>query len=298
MQSLKNYISLIRPHHWIKNSFIFLPVFFGGQFLHPQLWPSLIAGFLIFSIIASAVYILNDLQDIESDKKHPVKCKRPFASGKVSQKTGYLMLFLHVFIGLTSAWLLNPSFFYIITIYLIINIFYSYGLKSISILDIMIVAFGFILRLKAGGILADVNLSIWINIMVFLLALLIAVGKRRDDILIREQSGIILRKSLTGYNLPFLNAWLSILSAVTVVAYLMYTLSPIVIERLGTYRLYYTTVFVVAGLMRYLQLVYIDNATASPIKILYKDTFIQVIIVTWVMAFFTIIYLPDMPIFK
>ncbi len=297
MQSLKNYILLIRPHHWIKNTFIFLPVFFGGQFLHAQLWPRLIIGFFVYSILASAVYILNDLQDVASDRQHPVKCKRPFASGVFSTKTGYLMLFLHVIVGLACAWYLNASFFYIVSIYLIINIFYSYGLKSISILDIMIVAVGFILRLKAGGILADVDLSLWINIMVFLLALLIAVGKRRDDILIREQSGITLRKSLAGYNLPFLNAWLSILSAITIVAYLMYTLSPTVIERLGTYRLYYTTVFVVAGLMRYLQLVYIDNATASPIKILYRDIFIQVIIVTWIMAFFAIIYLPDMPIF-
>jgi decaprenyl-phosphate phosphoribosyltransferase len=292
------YIKLLRVKHWVKNTFIFIPLFFAGDFLIESNWIKLILGFFSFSFIASAVYIINDYRDIENDKLHPEKSKRPLASGKVKPTNAFIIFSLLILVGLSIAWYCSIGFFAICLVYFILNLSYSFGLKSVSILDVMIVAAGFNLRIKGGGILSDVDLSSWITIMVFLLALFMAVGKRRDDILIKENSGVAMRKSLTGYNRQFLDIWLGILSAVIIVSYLMYTLSPDVIHRLGTYRLYYTSIFVIAGLMRYLQLVFIANDTSSPIKILYTDRFTQLVLLLWVISFVIIIYLPNDAIFK
>jgi decaprenyl-phosphate phosphoribosyltransferase len=292
------YIKLLRVKHWVKNTFIFIPLFFAGDFLIESNWIKLILGFFSFSFIASAVYIINDYRDIENDKLHPEKSKRPLASGKVKPTNAFIIFGLLILLGLSIAWYSSIGFFAICLVYFVLNLSYSFGLKSISILDVMIVAAGFNLRIKGGGILSDVDLSSWITIMVFLLALFMAVGKRRDDILIKENSGVAMRKSLTGYNRQFLDIWLGILSAIIIVSYLMYTLSPDVIQRLGTYRLYYTSIFVIAGLMRYLQLVFIANDTSSPIKILYTDRFTQLVLLLWVISFVIIIYLPNDAIFK
>jgi len=293
-----NYIKLLRVKHWIKNLFIFLPMFFAGEFLGTQYWARLIAGFFAFSFMASAVYILNDYRDIENDRLHPEKSKRPLASGKVKPHFALVFFIVLIITGLVTAWICSTGFFLICVFYLVLNVFYSFGLKSIAILDVMIVAVGFNLRIKAGGILGDIDLSSWINVMVFLLALFMAVGKRRDDILIKESSGLSMRKSLSGYNLAFLDTWIGVLSGIIIVSYLMYTMSPVVITRLGTYRLYYTAIFVIAGLMRYMQLVFIANDSSSPIKVIYKDRFIQVVLLLWIISYFVIIYLPDDPIFR
>jgi 4-hydroxybenzoate polyprenyltransferase len=180
----------------------------------------------------------------------------------------------------------------------VLNVAYSFGLKNISILDILIIAAGFVLRIKAGGAIANVGISEWLMIMVFLLSLFLALAKRRDDILIGERSGKKMRKAMSGYNKQFLNISLAIVSTIIIMAYLMYTISPDVIRRLGTYRLYYTGIFVLAGLMRYLQLVYVNQDTGSPIKILYKDHFIQICIILWILSFYALIYFPDFPIFE
>lgn len=290
-------IKLLRPQQWIKNTFLFLPAFFAGNIGVLAYWPQLIGGFFSFSFTASAVYIINDYRDREADRLHPEKSKRPIASGKVGAKTALILFFVLVTAGLGLAFYMNRGFFYISSFYLILNILYSFGLKNVSILDIMIVALGFNLRLKGGGLLSAVPLSSWIVIMVFLLSLFIAVGKRRDDILIKDSSGKTMRKSLSGYNIEFLNAWLGILAGVIIVAYLMYAQAPASQSHMGSYRLYYTMIFVIAGLMRYLQLVYIDKKTGSPIKILYTDRFLQIVLVLWMVAYFAIIYLPDESIF-
>lgn len=295
---MADYLKLLRVKHWVKNIFIFIPLFFAGDILTESNWLVLILGFFSFSFIASSVYILNDYRDIESDKLHPEKSKRPLASGKVKPHIAFLIFAILIISGMSLAWYCSFGFLIICLIYFIVNLSYSFGLKNISILDVMIVAVGFNLRIKGGGILSDVDLSSWINIMVFQLSLFMAIAKRRDDILIRENSGVNMRKSLSGYNRPFLDIWLGILSAIIIVSYLMYTLSPEVITRLGTYRLYYTCVFVIAGLMRYMQLVFINNDTSSPIKVLYSDRLIQVILLLWVISYSIIIYLPDDPIFK
>jgi len=171
-------------------------------------------------------------------------------------------------------------------------------LKTIPILDVFIVAIGFVLRVKAGAVLAYIGLSEWLTIMIFLLALFMAVGKRRDDVLLKLSSGLDMRKAIKGYNLEFLNILLSLICAVIIVAYFMYTMSPEVELRLGTYRLYYTCLFVLAGIMRYLQIIYVDAKAGSPTKILYRDRFIQLCILLWIASFYMIIYTKNIIIFN
>lgn len=290
-------IKLLRPQQWVKNTFLFLPTFFAGAIGFTDHWLQLLGGFVSFSLTASAVYVLNDYRDRESDRLHPEKSKRPIASGKVSPTQAIVIFVALIIGGLGLAAWLKMSFFFISLIYLFLNILYSFGLKNVSIIDIMIVAVGFNIRLKGGGLLVDIPLSSWITIMVFLLSLFIAVGKRRDDILIKDNSGKVMRKSLAGYNIEFLNAWLGILAGVIIVAYIMYAQDKPSQAHMGSYRLYYTMVFVIAGLMRYMQLVYIDQKTGSPIKIVYTDRFLQVVLISWMVVYFIIIYLPRESIF-
>jgi hypothetical protein len=162
----------------------------------------------------------------------------------------------------------------------------------------MILAMGFVLRIKGGSVISYVPLSEWIIIMVFLLAVFMAIGKRRDDVLLKLSSGTDMRKSIKGYNLELLNVLLALVCAVIVVAYLMYTTSEETIQRMGSSRLYYTCIFVLAGIMRYLSIIYVAADSGSPTKILYKDRFIQITLLLWIASFTLILYLKDITLFK
>lgn len=291
------YIELLRSKHWIKNLFLFIPIFFAGEFMNFQKLSELIPAFIAFSLSASAIYIYNDYRDIESDKKHPKKSKRPLASGKVSKAAAFAIIVVLLVVGLFLAYNLRPKFLFILSIYLVLNFLYSSGLKKVGILDIFIVAAGFVIRVKAGGIATGIPLSAWLNVMIFLLALLLTIAKRRDDVLIKDGSGIELRKSTKNYNLELMNSLIIMVSGIIIVSYLIYTLSPEVMNRFNTHRLYYTSIFVIAGVMRYLQLVFVDNDTGSPTSILYKDKFIQLSIVLWIVSFGLLIYFPSFQIF-
>lgn len=286
------YIKLLRPKHWVKNAFLFIPLFFAGEIFNTQKLFHLLVAFVAFSLIASSIYIINDYKDIEADKQHPVKCKRPLASGAISKTTALLLFALCILLGTVIASCVSGKFMFVLGIYFVLNLLYCFGLKNISILDIMILSTGFVLRVKSGGVTADVAMSEWLTIMIFLLALFMAIAKRRDDILIKQDSGKEMRKAASGYNMDFLNVMLALVSAVMIVCYLMYTISPETQARFHTYRLYYTTLFVIGGLLRYLQITYVENNTGSPTKILYKDRFIQLTILLWVLSFYVLIYLP------
>lgn len=292
------YIKLLRPKDWAKNLFLFIPLFFSGELRHWDLYPTLILGFIAFSFVASSIYIINDYRDIEDDQKHPVKSKRPLASGAVSKNAAIIICILLLLMGFGISYYIKEKFLFVIGIYFMLNLAYSFGLKTIPILDIVIVAIGFVLRVKGGAVIAAIGVSEWLNIMVFLLALFMAIGKRRDDVLLKLSSGTDMRKSIKGYNLEYLNVVLALVCAVIVVAYFMYTMSPEVLQRLGTYRLYYTCLFVLAGILRYLQIIFVQAASGSPTKILYRDRFIQITILLWIASFYLIIYMKDITIFK
>lgn len=292
------YIKLLRPKDWAKNLFLFIPLFFAGEIANTEKIFLVLLGFISFSFIASSIYIINDYRDIEDDKKHPEKCKRPLASGAVSKTSAIIIAIVLLVVGFTLAWWIKEKFLFVLGIYFIINFGYSFGLKTIPILDIILLSIGFVLRVKAGSVIAFIPLSEWIIIMVFLLALFMAIGKRRDDVLIKINSGNEMRKSVKGYNLEFLNVLIALVCAVIIVAYFMYTMSDEVIKRLGTYRLYYTCLFVMAGIMRYLQLIFVSSDSGSPTKILYKDRFIQIVLLLWIASFIAIIYIKDLTLFK
>jgi 4-hydroxybenzoate polyprenyltransferase len=304
------YLKLLRPKDWAKNLFLFIPLFFSGELFSWDVYPKLLLGFAAFCCMASSIYIINDYRDIEDDRKHPVKSKRPLASGAVSKNSAIIICLVLIAAGFALGFFIKEKFLFILGIYFLLNLAYSFGLKSIAILDIVIVAVGFVLRVKGGAVIANIGLSEWLNIMVFLLALFMAIGKRRDDVLLKLSSGTDMRKSIKGYNLEFLNVILSLVCAVIVVAYFMYTMSPEVQERIanlgpqkqnstgGAYRLYYTCLFVLAGIMRYLQIIFVQAASGSPTKILYKDRFVQATILLWIASFYLIIYMKDVTIFK
>lgn len=300
---MRDYIKLLRPKDWAKNLFLFIPSFFAGRLFDPlelkEQFLLLIGGFVAFSFLASSIYILNDYRDIEDDRKHPKKCKRPMASGRVKKGTGLAVCILLAVAGLAISVVLDPSmkFLFITSLYFVINLGYCFGLKNISILDILLVSTGFVLRVKGGAILGDIHVTEWLVIMTFLLALFMAIAKRRDDVMLKVATGADMRKSMKGYSLEFLNTLLGLFCAILIVAYINYTVSGALYKQFG-HRLYYTSLFVIAGIMRYLQITFVMNQAGSPTEILYKDRFIQLTLVLWMASFYFILYMKDITVFK
>jgi 4-hydroxybenzoate polyprenyltransferase len=286
---LTEVIKLIRIHQWVKNLFIFLPAFFG-QALKAESAVNLGLGFLCFSFIASAVYILNDIKDVEADRLHNEKKNRPIAARTVSVGMGYGLASIFVVVALVGAFLLNEMFFAACIFYLGQNVLYTIWLKRFALIDITIISIGFLIRLYAGGVIADVPISNWMYIMTFLLAMLLALGKRRDDLLILKNEGTEVRKAVRGYSLEFVNVSSVMLSAVVVVAYIMYTLSPDIIARVGNSNVYITSLFVVLGILRYLQLALVYENTGSPTKILLKDNPTRLTVLGWILTFGYLLY--------
>jgi decaprenyl-phosphate phosphoribosyltransferase len=297
---MKYYIKLLRPKDWAKNLFLIVPSFFAGQFFVPFRVPHILEGFFAFSFFASGIYIINDYRDIEDDRKHPVKCKRPLASGKVRKPAAIIICIVLLILGCFLGYLADTHFLFlfILGLYFFINLSYSFGLKNIAILDILILSAGFVLRVKGGAVISKVDTSEWLIIMTFLLSLFMAIAKRRDDLLLKGTTGTDMRKSMSGYNLDFLNTLLGLSSAIIIVAYINYTVSPLTVMRLGTYRLYYSSLFVIAGLMRYLQITFVQKKSGSPTEILYKDLFIQITLALWIVSIYVILYLRDVTIFN
>lgn len=270
---------------------MFIPIFFAGELFDVNKLMPLALSFLAFSVVASAIYTFNDIRDVRLDRLHPEKCKRPIASGAVKESTGYILAIGLAMLGLGMAYFINQNFLIVLASYFVLNIGYSWGLKNIAILDLLIVASGFVLRIISGGFVADVSVSQWLILMVYLLALFIVLAKRREDILEFNQSGKVVRTSSQNYNLDFIHSVLTMLSAVLVVSYVMYTLSPDVMERFNSEYLYLTSVFVIAGVMRYIQITVVENKSGSPTKIFYSDRFLHVTLTGWVISFFLIIYI-------
>ena len=226
---------------------------------------------------------------------HPIKCKRPIACGAISIKTAYAIMAACLASSILILFFFGGKHQYeimaLIALYYLLNIAYCIRLKQFVIIDVFIISTGFVLRILVGGIAAGVWLSEWIVIMTFLLALFLAFAKRRDDVLIYQETGISQRKNINRYNLDFMNQVMTVISTITIVAYLMYTLSPDVIERFHSRHIYLTTIFVLLGIIRYLQVSLVDSKSGSPTKILLTDKYIQFCIVGWIVLFLIFIYL-------
>ncbi len=287
--SMGTIFRLLRVHQWVKNGFVFFPAFFAEAIFRPGVLPRVTLGFLCFSFAASAIYMFNDLRDVEQDRLHPVKKHRPIASGAVPLWAVPWASLLLAAAALVGAWFLELHFALILVGYLAMNLLYSLGLKRVPILDVCIIAVGFLLRVLAGGLIAHVPVSHWIELITFLLALFLALAKRRDDLVLPD-GGSGVRPSLHGYTLQFIDACMITLAAITVQSYIMYTVSVEVIERMGSDKLYLTSIFVVLGMMRYFQLSLVEQRTGSPSKLIFKDRPIQLIILGWLISFGIILY--------
>lgn len=274
----------------MKNLFVFLPAFFAGRIANFGLLSQTLVAFISLCLLASAIYILNDVRDLAADRAHPTKRNRSIASGRVSVRAALVQALSFCMAGLAVAGSLGLSVLVLAGLYLALNLAYSLGLKHIPILDIFIVSVGYVIRIFIGGVVDNVMISMWIVIMTFLLALFLALGKRRDDVLIFIESGAKTRKAVDGYTLSFIDSAMMVMAAVNVVSYIQYTVSPDVIGKFHTDKLYVTTVFVLLGILRYLQLTLVEKRSSSPTEVLYMDRFIQLTLIGWILSFMVIIY--------
>ena len=291
---LRHIIKVARPTHWIKNLFVFLPVFFGGGLLNTTDAIAATLTFLSFSLAASAIYCLNDIIDINADRAHPVKCKRPIASGAITIPQAYGMMALSMLVSIVLMFLLpegQAKTILVIVAYFIINMAYCLRLKEYAIIDVCIIATGFVLRILAGGYATGVQLSKWIVLMTFLLTLFLAFAKRRDDVLRMNSTGQAPRKNTSRYNLTFINQAITITAGVMLVCYVMYTVSPEIILQFGTDKLYLTSILVILAILRYLQISFVDEKSGDPVKVALSDRATQLILLAWIFSFLVIIYL-------
>jgi decaprenyl-phosphate phosphoribosyltransferase len=288
--NIPSLLHLMRPHQYVKNFFIFLPLFFGLQITDTALLLNAFIAFIAFSISASAIYTLNDYHDIEEDRQHPKKKKRPLASGAISKPQAIIVMSVLFILGFILIVSLSMQATYILLAYVGMNIAYSFYLKHIPIVDISTIAIGFVLRLFVGASVTGIHLSMWIVIMTFLLALFMALAKRRDDVLIYMETGKKMRKVIVGYNLVFLDGAMMIMSAVVIVSYVNYTTSTALVEQVGSEYLYLTAFFVIVGILRYMKITFVNKQSGSPTKIVLKDLFMQLILLGWIVSFAWIIY--------
>ena len=286
----KQIAELLRVQQYVKNVFIFAPLFFALEFGNLELLLSTVVAFVAFSLAASGVYLLNDCLDIAQDRQHPSKKNRPVASGLISIRFAIaLSAFLMAAGGMLMAWL-SIQGAGIVGAYVLLNVAYSLLLKHIAVLDVAIIATGFVLRLFVGSAVTGIELTFWIVVITFLLALFLALAKRRSDVLLFLNTGAKTRKVIDGYNLRFLDSAMAIMASVVIVSYILWTTSTEIIQKLHSKYLYLTALFVILGILRYMQITLVDENSGSPTEILWKDRFIQLNSVCWVLVFAWILY--------
>ncbi|MDC0622879.1 UbiA prenyltransferase family protein [Flavobacteriaceae bacterium] len=245
---------------------------------------------LSFSLVASFIYIINDIFDIEFDKIHPEKRNRPIASGKISIKQSLSLGFCFLSLGLIVLWNVSYNSFLLTILYVILNFCYSLKLKHIPIVDFIIIALGFVIRILIGGEIGNIELTQWMIVMIFLLSLFIAITKRRDDVYQFELEKKINRKVVSEYTVEYMDKLITITSSALLVSYLLFITSESVISRYPSKYLIVSFLFVLVGVFRYNLITYVKNKSGSPLKILFKDFFLQITLLLWVLTFFIIIY--------
>ena len=283
-------LKLLRINQWIKNLFMFAPLMFSKQIFRQQAFIEVSLGFVIFSLASSSVYIFNDLQDINSDKQHPQKKNRPLPSGKISrQAAARVAIFLSV-ISLGTSFYIDSTFGFIVLTYVIINVFYSIILKHLVILDVMVIAAGFVLRVLAGAAVVKVYPSNWLLICTTLLALFLGFSKRRHELVILADSAYSHRKVLEHYNTYYLDQMIAIVTAATVMSYMLYTVSEETVKFFGTRQLIWTVPFVFYGIFRYLFLIHKKEKGGDPAEIMIKDKPLLINLLLWIISVIIIIY--------
>jgi 4-hydroxybenzoate polyprenyltransferase len=285
-------IKSARPKQWIKNLFIFAPLLFSQNLFEIPLLIKSITAFIAFCLLSSSLYILNDIRDLEEDKHHPIKSKRPLASGKISKSQAWIafsvLLVLSVAVSLLF---LNQEFMFAALIYVILQFSYSFRLKHVIILDVFIIAAGFIIRVIAGGFAINVQVSQWLLICTLLLALFLALSKRRHEIILLGEDAINHRPILKEYSPYLLDQMIAVVTASTVIAYCLYTISEETVAKFGSAELIYTVPFVLYGIFRYLYLIHQRAQGGTPETLIIKDKPLLIDLFLWIASAVFILYL-------
>ncbi len=291
MTSPIDLIKLIRPTHWVKNAFVFAPLVFSGNLFEPKLFLLSLFAAVLFSLLASAIYIFNDINDAEADRLHRKKRLRPIASGAVSMPLAwgiFALLIAAVAAGCLALLDTAPLLSAVLTVYLVINLAYSLGLKHVQLVELFAVASGFILRLLAGALSTGISLSSWILVATALVSLMLVVGKRRGD-LAQNNDPENRRKSLSGYDLHYLDSLMVMMSAATLVSYVMFCTSEYGEAKFGEWVIL-TGVFVTFGIFRFLQIVIVNEGGDSPTSMVLRDKMMLGTLIGWIVSFILIIY--------
>lgn len=284
-------IKTMRPRQWVtKNIFIFAAIVFDRQLFITESFLRTLAGFALFCLISSSVYIFNDLADIEADRQHPKKKERPIPAGLLPVPAAWMSGFVLCAFTLIAGYFLSPNFAALITLYFLINIAYSKWLKHIPILDVLIISAGFVLRVGAGVTLIHVErFSPWLYVVMTLLSLFLGFGKRRAELALLAQGAGSHRKVLDGYTLPLLDKYIMIVSGTTIVAYSLYTFSAPNLPQ--NHSMMLTIPFVVYAIFRYLYLIEVEQAGGAPEEVLLTDRPFQVAMFLWAAVVLSIFYL-------
>jgi 4-hydroxybenzoate polyprenyltransferase len=280
----------MRVQQWIKNLFLFAALVFS---FHLRYWNDVlltVAGFFAFSLAASGIYLVNDVADLEADKLHPVKSKRPLPSGKLSKQAALVSSVILMAIGVAWGFYLRMDYGIVVVVYVMINIAYSISLKNVVILDVMTIAAGFVLRVIGGAVLIDVPTSEWLIVCTVLLSLFLGFSKRRHELTLLEGVANSHRTVLRQYSPYFLDQMIGIVTASTVMSYALYTMSAETMQKFGTKHLIYTVPFVLYGIFRYLYLVHKNEEGGNPAKLAVTDRPLLVNIILWVIVVIVIIY--------
>jgi len=289
-EMLKAIIREMRPRQWAKNVFIFAALVFDEQLTQKEPLLRTIAGFILLCLISSAVYIMNDIADVESDRQHPAKRNRPIAAGQLSVPLALVLAVAMAAFALAAGFLLEPGFGWIITLYFVINLLYSLWLKHKPIIDVMIIAAGFVLRVAAGVVLIEVTrFSPWLYVCTTLLALIIGFGKRRAEIILLSDGANAHRKVLDGYTIGFLDQLIVVVSATTIMAYSLYTFSALNLP--SNHLMMLTIPFVVYGVFRYLYLIHVEDAGGAPEELILSDRPLLATLVLWGLLAVVILYI-------
>lgn len=283
-------IRLLRPAHWAKNVFVLAPLVFAGRLTDRESLEDGLMAFAAFCLASSTVYVFNDIRDRAEDRLHPLKRHRPIASGTVSVPTAMVLGIALANVRLTMAASLGWEFFTVLAIYLALNQLYSAGLKHTVILDVMIVSLGFVLRVIAGGYAVHVQVSAWLLLCTFFIALFLAFSKRRHELILLADDASGQRPVLSHYSPAFLDQMINVVTASTVVSYAMYAISPETIEKFHTRDLIYTIPMVLFGIFRYLYLIYQKPTARNPTEAILRDPPFLINILIWAVAAIWIVY--------
>ncbi len=274
-----SFFHLLRPAHWIKNGFVLVGLFFGRAIFKSEFVTAAVFAFIAFSLMASVVYIINDLSDIDADRLHPVKRNRPIASGAVTPLQAKVLAAFLLAVALPVAWLAGPIVFAIITGYGVMNLAYSFGLKDVVVLDVFIIATGFMLRILAGTVGIGIDPSKWLIVCGLMVTLFLGFTKRRAELVqvdINRQ-----RRVLEYYSVDLLDKFIGIMASATIITYSLYTVAPETVKQHHTDKLIYTSPLVMYGLFRYLYLLYQRKQGEDPVTDLFRDRQILLTLLAW-----------------